>query len=208
MTNAAKSAMKTWANSNISPTGGTNFDAGLEMAFDIIEDSSTTSGCNKVILFMTDGQAQLSYDVEGAAVRTGARVMTYALGSVAQADVCKEIACASAGVFSAVGDDDDLGLAMASYYKVFAAGMQRSDQCQISWTNYEDAVSGAELLSACLSVFKTQPGQDTCSGADYYAAIDFQPTESNFADLLGYVLHRSQSFTATDKPHTAADCCA
>ena len=31
--------------------------------------------------------------------------------------------CESGGVFTLVGDNDDLGLAMASYYKVFAAGM-------------------------------------------------------------------------------------
>ena len=47
--------------------------------------------------------------------------MTYALGSGADTTVAKQIACETGGVFSAVGDNADLALAMASYYKVFAA---------------------------------------------------------------------------------------
>ena len=187
MTAAAKAEMKTWAETNIVQGGGTDFDAGLSSAFDILGSSSTTSGCtNKVILFMTDGAATLTYDVEGQAQATGARVMTYALGSGALYEACKEIACKSGGVFSAVGDDDDLGLAMASYYKVFAAGMSRADQCSVKWTNYEGAMSGVELLSACLPVFKTQPGEDTCSGASLYAATGATDA-GDFADLLGCV---------------------
>ena len=70
---------------------------------------------------MTDGRATLNYDVKGEALAQGVRVMTYALGSGADTTVAKQIACETGGVFSAVGDNADLALAMASYYKVFAA---------------------------------------------------------------------------------------
>ena len=70
---------------------------------------------------MTDGTSTLSYNVKAQALAQGVRVMTYALGSGADTTVAKQIACETGGVFSAVGDNDDLALAMASYYKVFAA---------------------------------------------------------------------------------------
>lgn len=47
--------------------------------------------------------------------------MTYALGSGAEQSTCKQLACENGGVFTAVDDDDDLSVSMASYYKVFAA---------------------------------------------------------------------------------------
>ena len=121
MTDGAKVAMKAWADANIIPDGSTNFDAAFETSFDIFASSPSTSACNKVILFMTDGTSTLSYDVKAQALDQGVRVMTYALGSQASTAIPKQIACETGGVFSAVGDNDDLALAMASYYKVFAA---------------------------------------------------------------------------------------
>ncbi len=121
MTSEEKDLMKTWATENIAPIGGTNFDAAFATAFEALQ-SPKTSACNKAILFMTDGQSQVNYaSVRQNAVAYGTRVMTYALGSGAQPDVCQQLACENGGVFTAVGDDDDLGLVMASYYKVFAA---------------------------------------------------------------------------------------
>ena len=71
-------------------------------------------------------ESQVNYaTVRQNSVTYGTRVMTYALGSGAQEDACKRLACENGGVFTKVGDNDDLGLAMASYYKVFAAGMSR-----------------------------------------------------------------------------------
>ena len=121
MTEDAKATMKAWAEANIIAEGGTNFDAAFETSFDIFASSPSTSACNKVILFMTDGTSTLSYDVKAQALDQGVRVMTYALGSQASTAIPKQIACETGGVFSAVGDNDDLALAMASYYKVFAA---------------------------------------------------------------------------------------
>ena len=121
MTDGAKVAMKAWAEANIIADGSTNFDAAFETSFDIFASSPSTSACNKVILFMTDGTSTLSYNVKGEALAQGVRVMTYALGSGADTAIPKQIACETGGVFSAVGDNDDLALAMASYYKVFAA---------------------------------------------------------------------------------------
>ena len=121
MTDEEKGLMKTWAETSITPAGGTNFDAAFRRAFEALQ-SAQTSACNKAILFMTDGQSEVDFaSVRQNAVDYGTRVMTYALGSNAQTDVCRQLACENGGVFTAVGDNDDLGLAMASYYKVFAS---------------------------------------------------------------------------------------
>ena len=59
----------------------------FETAFDLISTTSQTSACNRVMLFMTDGQATLNYNVRAQARAHGVRVMTYALGSGAEQTV-------------------------------------------------------------------------------------------------------------------------
>ena len=58
-----KNALKAWVNTNIhSNGGGTDFDDAFEGAFDVFNNSpapSSSSGCEKVILFMTDGQSSV-----------------------------------------------------------------------------------------------------------------------------------------------------
>lgn len=77
-------AMKSWANSNIIPGGGTNFAIPLRHAFQMIESSSSTV-CTKAILFLTDGVASFSdsdytYVTEKAEANE-VIMFTYALGS-------------------------------------------------------------------------------------------------------------------------------
>ena len=79
--------MNEFIKEEIKPSGGTNFDAAFESAFDLFATSSQTSACNRVILFMTDGQANLNYDVRRRAQTHGVCVMTYALGSGAERTV-------------------------------------------------------------------------------------------------------------------------
>lgn len=182
--------MKAWAAESISAQGGTNFDIAFDAAFTAMQ-SSKTSACNKAILFMTDGRSTVNYNtIRTQAVTYGARVMTYALGSGAETTACKRLACENGGVFTAVGDNDDLGLAMASYYKVFAAGMSRANQCSVTWSNYMGGVTPVEFLSACLPVFETQPGVNTCGGAPGTNASSSTlgpATTDAYAALLGVV---------------------
>ena len=76
--------MNEFIKEEIKPSGGTNFDAAFESAFDLFATSSQTSACNRVILFMTDGQAPEPQNVRNLARAHGVRVMTYALGSGAE----------------------------------------------------------------------------------------------------------------------------
>jgi len=122
---------------------------------------------------MTDGESRLNYDVRRRAQTHGVRVMTYALGSGVSsqaAQLLKDIACETGGVYTAVPDNGDLNLAMASYYKVLAAGMPADERNKISWSNYHGAFTPVEFMSACKPAFKPA---DTSRGV------------GDFADLLG-----------------------
>ena len=91
--------MSEWAETNIRPDGGTNFDVAFDTAFDIFDNSPATSACNKVILFMTDGQSSVNYNsVQTKAQARGVRIMTYALGNGAEQATCKRLACENHGV--------------------------------------------------------------------------------------------------------------
>lgn len=70
---------------------------------------------------------------------------------------------------------------MASYYKLFAAGMPMSHRCSIRWMDYLDINSDVELLTATMPVYKVAPGQAMCDGN---AATE---TGDDFAELLGVV---------------------
>ena len=54
MTDTNKATLKSWISTNVhSNGGGTNFEAAFDRAFDVLRDSaSSSSGCEKVILFM------------------------------------------------------------------------------------------------------------------------------------------------------------
>ena len=125
------------------------------------------SGCNKAILFMSDGEPDEAPDV-GALTRDldaigNVRLMTYALGDGAQADVLKSMACGNGGVFQAVPDDGDLAYAMAMYYQVLAPSLA---PCQTRYTEYTDLVSGKKLLAACTPAYEktSSAAENSCNG--------------------------------------------
>jgi hypothetical protein len=76
MTVEEKENMKEWAEENIQPNGGTNFDGGFDAAFQAL-NSDKTSACSTMILFMTDGESSVNHArVRSNALSAGARVMT------------------------------------------------------------------------------------------------------------------------------------
>jgi hypothetical protein len=76
--------MKTWAESEITNSGGTNFILPLEEAFSMIEAYSSTS-CTNAILFLTDGVADFTdanyVTVQDRAALNDVVMFTYAFGS-------------------------------------------------------------------------------------------------------------------------------
>ena len=121
----------------LEPGGGTDFEAGFKMAFDIFDEAERigeTSHCQSVILFMTDGDApdprMLVNNRNGGPylstnpnTETGryTRIFTYAFGDEAgdrPGAVLRNIACENGGVFHHISDEDGPRLKeiMANYF--------------------------------------------------------------------------------------------
>lgn len=120
--------------------GATNFYDAFDRAFDAIESTIETedsTGCNIAVLFLTDGEitagpredevinlvnnrtAQLATEKERKTT-----IFTFSLGSQADHQVTKQIACNTGGIWTSVDDKSgDLVTEMASYYKLYALGL-------------------------------------------------------------------------------------
>merc|ERR1712216_412605 len=119
---AQRAQMKTWADRMEWAQGGTNFvdaffqnDDDGQGAFTIIANSvkaGNTSFCQKVIMFLTDGQSGFNDHyfqlVQNYAKRYDVTVFTYAIGAGADANVAKRLACENRGIFHRVDDGANL----------------------------------------------------------------------------------------------------
>lgn len=164
-TAANRALLAAWID-KLAAGGGTRFYDAMEAVFDVLDASrrtfpAKTSGCHTAILFLTDGKDGSSGDVldlmeKRNNVDIDARVFTYALGDEADQTKPKQMACAHRGVFTAVGDDDDLENAMARYYVYFATGVNSVDA---RWSEmYLDAIISEYITSATLPVYVQRPG--------------------------------------------------
>ena len=124
------SAMKSWVD-NIRASGSTNFRDAFNTAFDLFRsgDSERSSGCNKVILFLTDGKPdEWSEDdfrsVREASEELDVHLLTYALGSGADFDRVKRLACENKGIAQKVEDAQDDRLTFSTAAGVVIARMR------------------------------------------------------------------------------------
>ena len=126
---------------SLRPTGATNFYAAFDKTFRALEStiaSESTSGCNIAVLFMTDGEISegptenavvnlVNERTEFLATRYQRKtvIFTFSLGTQADHEVTKRIACATNGIWTPVDEHNggDLVGAMSSYYKLFALGL-------------------------------------------------------------------------------------
>ena len=168
-TDATKTAMKSWIATNIDASGGTNFEAAFEKMWQVIDATTTSSGCNRVILFLSDGEPSNWSDSIKSGLQTKAasytpqvHLLTYALGSNAPSDILQEMACASGGIFYQV-DTTTIADTMASYFQVLAPMLS---PCRVRWVRYNDYYTGTELLGACLASFEKESATaaTSCNG--------------------------------------------
>ena len=153
--------------------------AGLTMAFDLLDPTVTvsdTTGCSKLILFLTDGQNTGDKDPALVAdLRNGGpygesnedrlreidynRIFTYSFGDGADTEFMKKLACDNGGVFTKIGDDDGDSLkeTMAGYYAYLAAGiapMSEAVEPTVRWVDpYEDGQGRGQMTAVCAPVF-------------------------------------------------------
>ncbi|CAK9016281.1 Voltage-dependent calcium channel subunit alpha-2/delta-2 (Voltage-gated calcium channel subunit alpha-2/delta-2) [Cleaved into: Voltage-dependent calcium channel subunit alpha-2-2, partial [Durusdinium trenchii] len=144
--------MKAWVDENVVAKGGTEFEAPIRMAADILK-RSTDKACSQSILFLSDGADASGFQVNALDdVPDDVPIFSYALGSSASETALQQMACATGGVYYPVPNEAELPAAMASYYNYF---VQLTDPCSVNWILYSDAVTGAELLGGCSPIFDT-----------------------------------------------------
>ena len=153
--------------SNVIPTGYTNFESAFEVAFDVFDKSSSemSSNCQSAILFLSDGEATTGLGGSNQAQKPqlydkirllngnhNAMIFSYALGSAADREASKEIACSSGGIYTNIPDNggDDLLEHMSAYYKLFAIQQGISGKNFTTWVEpykYASGVMGTTVSS-------------------------------------------------------------
>ncbi|XP_066266501.1 voltage-dependent calcium channel subunit alpha-2/delta-2-like isoform X2 [Branchiostoma lanceolatum] len=164
----------------VEPNGHTNFEAAFRTAFDILRRSevvSRTAGCNKMVLFMTDGEPtrgerepeQLTHIISSLNQREDgskfASIFTYSVGELADTTITKKIACTESGVWSEVETVGKASLAeqLSQYYDYY--GTLREGQGQVIWTEpYKDAFGAGEVVTAAKAVYNTSTVPQTLLG--------------------------------------------
>ncbi|GMH39187.1 hypothetical protein BSKO_07085 [Bryopsis sp. KO-2023] len=174
--------------------GGTDFNQGFRKAFDLLKDASketaerTSSGCTKVIIFLTDGEdcslptypgsscsvsnkdgpEKVLSNIEDRQVdleaKSGSRalIFTFSMGRDADDSVPKQIACANDGAWSFFEDDEDPLLKLNSYYTFLAAARYPGRSTWI--TPFDDAFGLGRLTSVAKPVYSPK-GRNGTTGA-------------------------------------------
>ena len=129
-TDANKDLLKAWIDAEIGASGTTNYRAAFEKAWQVVDATTASSNCNRIMLFLSDGAPQEWTDSDTESVRNKAasydppmHVLTYGLGSGAKADDLKAIACRGNGIYYSV-TADTIANTMASYFQVRIARLE------------------------------------------------------------------------------------
>merc|ERR1740138_716390 len=109
--------------------------------------SQTSSMCNGIVLFLTDGVDTSEMPVSLVAQLNGElnfAVFTYPFGAGADSTKPKAIACANNGIWYQVADGGNIEDAMSDYFRYYAAPL--AVHKQIRWSSYADFVTGNEII--------------------------------------------------------------
>lgn len=167
MSESNKNLLRTWMDTNLQANGGTNFVAAFAAVAQVISAStSATTNCNRVVLFLSDGEPNSwsSSDYSTATSQlSGYQLITYALGSGADSTILKQLACENEGILYEVADNANLGDVMAGYYKLLSPEL---DPCQPRWIEYPDLYTGTNLLAMCMAAYRKYASGDanSCNG--------------------------------------------
>eukprot|EP00505_MAST-04D_sp_SCG-Rhode-Island_P004726 Stramenopile-MAST_4_protein_4726 len=158
---------------NLKSGGSTNGEAGVRLAFDIFKSSKNsgkTSGCTRIISFLTDGvlSSDSFIDRKIPAWQSGLNVagnskpvhfFTYALGSGAQTDSLKKMSCNNNGWLAQVedGKPEELKRAMVGYFEYFANKISLTANATARWSDFYIDSSGQGLMTTVsLPVFTNE----------------------------------------------------
>ncbi|KAJ1551442.1 hypothetical protein HK096_011012 [Nowakowskiella sp. JEL0078] len=163
-------------------TGDTNFELGLTDAFNLLglssnqtsSDHKKSSGCQKVILFLTDGdrtagvepvafteaQQKILASSQNCTATSGAcraSIFTFTIGTditSAGNTETKNLACANKGVWAKINQGEDPFISMSAYFKFLALGTANRN---VIWTTpYEDDFGLGLVTTAAQPVYDDQ----------------------------------------------------
>ena len=151
--------------------GSTNGEAGVKKAFDIFKSSKNngrTSGCTRIISFLTDGvltssawitDGTLSTFQTGVGSANKAHIFTYALGSGAKTKDLEDMSCNNNGWMAQIedGKPEELKRAMVGYFEYFANKMSLTANATARWSDFYIDSSGQGLMTTVsLPVFTNE----------------------------------------------------
>jgi len=149
-------------------SGGTKFIQGLDKALNILQNSGSdsSSGCQKLIVFLTDGVdndlGQNTNDANWNAVITrltnaNVKVVSFSMGTGADSVMPKDLACRTGGVWEQVADGTNPTAAMVDYYEMLALSVAGTGIDNVIWSSpYEDAGGLGMMISAAKAVYDSQ----------------------------------------------------
>eukprot|EP01025_Chloroclados_australasicus_P016654 TRINITY_DN1842_c0_g2_i1.p1 TRINITY_DN1842_c0_g2~~TRINITY_DN1842_c0_g2_i1.p1 ORF type:complete len:749 (-),score=78.85 TRINITY_DN1842_c0_g2_i1:943-2865(-) len=195
------------------PSGGTNFQAAFETAFNALRigvEEGTSSNCNKVILFMTDGKdnrvqvdanrtfelldkvEELQKQLEFVSTKR-ASIFTFSIGELADDNIPRQLSCLHNGAWAPIGAKDDPLTVFNTFLKFVASARSTT---KFYWSEvYEDASGLGQMLSIALPVFTPQNDENIPGALFGVAAHDIVLNElidfagANLTDQLIRVLH-------------------
>ena len=157
-------------------SGSTNFRAGLQTALEYFKrarDGGTSTYCESVIVFITDGRdtaiedgqitkREMIEEVRGYYDALGTdypqpNLFTLSMGDDADNAMPAMFACAFAGVWASVSDGQDPLSQLASFFAFFALSLTNEDR--VVWADlYEDASGAGLVTTASQAVFREAGG--------------------------------------------------
>ena len=155
---------------------GKDASTGFEMVFNQLRQTvsvGNTSGCQRVIVYVTDGQQHAKSPTQVAAtIETGQRALDAAglpraMVFVFTVDAShetwgQELACLAGGLWSPLGrSDTDAGYIDKAqiYYNFYARGVVSSE---VRWTAvYQDAFGAGSIVSAARAYYLSDPSTST-----------------------------------------------
>jgi hypothetical protein len=132
-------------------SGGTTFGPGFEAGFALfLADASSSTGCTRLLMFMTDGQPTDGSAYVGAVARGQASLgsnpaimFTYSMSRSADETLLRNLACQYSGFWAPVRDGSAAVNPVQQYYNWIAQGILRP---QPRWTNPRNSTFGQGLI--------------------------------------------------------------
>lgn len=188
------------------PGGGTNFNSGFEVAFDILIDGCTEefacSNCQKIILFLTDGidggtPTAIDQAIESRQTRlkevhgSRATIFTYSMTTDADDRIPRQIACANNGAWSFVDENTQTRELLGSYYRYIAVNRVSNSPV---WT--EPVFKNGSVVAVVSQPFYSPTTESVAGvflgvvGSDVEIKVE-GGSEETVEEIIRYIISRS-----------------